>query len=77
MNIRILCATLATSILLTACVPIQENPQFNSCADACSKKQNNCMVNAGTATEIENCTNALDKCVAACEQRYPRYLNNK
>lgn len=74
MNIRMLCAAAATSFLLAACVPMKENPEFNTCADACSKKQNSCMVNAGTARDIDKCSEAINQCVAACEKRHPRYL---
>jgi len=74
MKTRTLCAVVAATLMLTACMQVKENPKFNACANSCSSHQNNCMVNAGTAGEIEKCGNALDQCVAKCEKRFPRYL---
>ncbi len=62
-------------LLLQGCVAPQPNPQFRSCTNACSKRQDSCMVNATTAGEIDRCNSSQDACVAACEKKYPRYLN--
>lgn len=77
MKLRTLGAVVATTILLTGCVSMRENPKFNACADSCSNKQNSCMVNASSANDVEKCGKALDSCVAACEKRFPRYLQPK
>ncbi|HKB60904.1 MAG TPA: hypothetical protein VKC56_12760 [Gallionellaceae bacterium] len=67
---------LAGILLLQGCVAPQPNPAFRSCANACSKHEDNCMVNATTAREIDRCNASQDACVATCDKKYPRYLQH-
>lgn len=66
--------TIAGAFLFSGCVAMQPNPQFSSCANACTKKQDACMVNASTAEQIAACNATLDSCVAGCEKKFPRYI---
>jgi hypothetical protein len=67
---------LAGSLLLQGCVAPQPNPAFRNCANACSKRQDNCMVNATSAREIDRCNGSQDACVTTCDKKYPRYLKH-
>lgn len=64
----------ASVLLMGGCVSVQTNPQFSNCANACTKKQDACMVNASTGDEVTRCNTSFDACVAACEKKFPRYL---
>jgi len=74
MKILPMSAVLAGSLLLSGCFPPQVNPKFSDCANACTSKQDACMVNATTAGEVQRCNNTLDACVQRCEQKHSRYL---
>ncbi|MGD8546898.1 MAG: hypothetical protein PVG13_08475 [Thiohalophilus sp.] len=67
-------AVLAGSLLLAGCFPPKPNPEFSDCANACTTKQDACMVNASTAGEVQQCNTRLDACVQQCEQKHSRYL---
>lgn len=66
---------LTGALVLSGCVTMKPNPAFSNCANSCNNKQDACMVNASTAADISRCNAALDKCVAQCEAKYPRYIN--
>jgi hypothetical protein len=66
---------LAGAFCLQGCVAPQPNPEFRSCANTCSKRQDDCMVNASTSGQIDRCNTSQNACVAACDKKYPRYLN--
>jgi hypothetical protein len=74
MKIRYALMGMVGIALLSGCMPPKVNPKFSDCANACTTKQDACMVNAGTAGEVQRCSNALDACVQRCEQKYSRYL---
>lgn len=63
------------ALVLSGCVSMKPNPAFSNCANNCNSKQDACMVNASSAADISRCNTALDKCVAQCEAKYPRYIN--
>ncbi len=65
--------TITSAFLFSGCVATP-NPQFSNCANACTKKQDACMVNASTADQVSKCNATLDACVASCEKKFPRYL---
>ncbi len=73
---KILYATVALTgvLLLSGCLPLQPNPKFSHCANACTTKQDACMVNASTAGEIQRCNSRLDACMQRCEKAHSRYL---
>lgn len=66
--------TITSLFLLSGCMSMQINPEFRACANACTKKQDACMVNASTAEQVSRCNATLDACVAGCEKRFPRYI---
>lgn len=65
---------LTGALFLQGCDTMQPNPQFRNCANACSKKQDSCMIKATTADDIARCNSSQNSCVAACEQKFPRYI---
>lgn len=65
---------LASAVMLASCAAPKPNPEFRECANACTKRQDACMVNAGTAADVSRCNAGLDACVASCEKKFPRYL---
>lgn len=71
--VLILCV-LASALLLASCAAPKPNPEFRECANACTKRQDACMVNAANATDVSRCNAGLDACVASCERKFPRYL---
>lgn len=66
--------TLAGAVLFSGCVSVQTNPQFSKCANACTNRQDACMLNASTGDEVAKCNTTFDACVTSCEKKYPRYL---
>jgi hypothetical protein len=74
MKIILSVISLTCMLLLSGCSPLKPNPKFSQCANACSSKQDACMVNASTARGIERCNTKLEKCTRPCESKYPRYL---
>jgi len=64
----------ASGALMGGCVALQPNPEFRSCANSCTERQDKCMVSATTADEVSQCNATQDKCVQACESKFPRYL---
>lgn len=75
MKHAVLLLALAGAFALQGCKGPQPNPEFRTCANACSKHQDNCMVNASTSGQIDRCNSTQDACVATCDKKYPRYLN--
>lgn len=73
---RVLAALTAgvCAILLMGCTPMKPNPEFRDCANGCTRRQDACMVGASTAAGVSKCNASLDACVAACERRFPRYV---
>lgn len=67
-------AVFVGSLLLSGCFPPKPNPEFSDCANACTTKQDACMVNASTAGEVQKCSARLDACVQQCEMKHSRYL---
>lgn len=72
---KVLPVLLMSAFFLGGCVTTQPNPEFSSCSNSCTKKQDACMVNASTSNDIARCNAALDQCVAQCETKHPRYIN--
>lgn len=72
---KVLPVLLMSAFVLGGCVTTQPNPEFSSCSNSCTKKQDACMVNASTSNDIARCNAALDQCVAQCETKHPRYIN--
>lgn len=65
----------AGTLLQVGCVAtLQPNPEFRDCANACTRRQDACMVGAATAADVSRCNAGLDACVASCEKRFPRYI---
>ena len=71
--VRMLCM-LASALLLAACATPKPNPEFRECANACTRRQDACMVNATTSADVSRCHVGLDACVAGCERKFPRYM---
>ncbi len=65
---------LACALLLSACAVPKPNPEFRECANACTRRQDACMVNATTSADVSRCNAGLEACVASCEKRFPRYI---
>jgi len=65
---------LGCMLLFSGCMPLKPNPEFSRCANICSDKQDNCMVNSSTARGIERCNSKLEKCIRRCEGKHSRYL---
>ena len=65
---------LAGLLALSGCIPRKPNPEFSDCANACTTRQDRCMVNASTAKEIEQCNTRFDGCMLQCEATHSRYL---
>lgn len=63
-----------SALVLSGCVSMKPNPAFSKCTNSCNNKQDACMVNASSAADISRCNSALDKCVAQCEAKFPRYI---
>lgn len=66
---------LAGAMALQGCNTMVPNPHFRDCANACSKRQDGCMIKASTADDIARCNSSQESCVAACEKKFPRYVN--
>ena len=65
---------LASALLLAACSAPKPNPEFRDCANACTKRQDACMVNAASSTDVAKCNTGLEACINSCERKFPRYL---
>lgn len=63
-----------TMLLMGCAATLQPNPEFRDCANACTRRQDTCMVGASTAADVSRCNAGLDACVASCEKRFPRYI---
>lgn len=74
MKLAVFSLALAGFLLLQGCMPPQPNPAFRRCANACSRHEDHCMVNATSSRAIDRCNASQDRCEAACEKKYPRYL---
>jgi len=68
---------IASTLVLHGCVSMQSNPEFRNCANTCTKKQDECMVDATTSKAVASCNSAMDSCIARCEKKYPRYIQPK
>jgi uncharacterized lipoprotein YajG len=66
--------TFASVVMLASCAAPKPNPEFRECANACTKRQDACMVSASTSADVSRCNTGLDACVASCERKFPRYL---
>lgn len=67
-------ALLMTVFLMGGCAAMKPNPEFSSCSNKCTKKQDACMVNASTSDDVARCNAALDRCMTSCEAKYPRWI---
>jgi phosphoribosylcarboxyaminoimidazole (NCAIR) mutase len=67
-------AGLCAALLAGCAASMKPNPEFRQCANVCTKRQDACMVSAGSSAEVARCNAALDACVASCEQKFPRYI---
>lgn len=66
---------LLIALFLTGgCSNMKANPDFSQCSNRCTKQQDACMINAGTADQVARCGTGLDNCVEACEAKHPRWI---
>lgn len=70
----VLIAVACAAMLIGCAATMKPNPEFRDCANACTKRQDACMVSASTAADIAKCNAALDACVSSCERKFPRYV---
>lgn len=67
----------AAALLLSSCVLRQPNPAYDKCVNACTAKQDSCMLNATTSATIDSCKSRLEQCVNRCISTYPQWITPK
>lgn len=76
---RILIVSLAAlaSVWFAACSRLVNNPEFIECVNACTKKQNICMLEATTGEQVEECNAPQEQCVKTCRAEHERYIKRE